>query len=770
MISPQETPCGNVLKDFPRDQFPRTPSFAAHSVFGSKAGDGIPAKPLFGSTPSVSSASLSFGSAPSRSLFGGASAPDSDTSKSGVFSGPSVGSIFGSTTASVFGGTSASSDSVFGGAGAAGSQPSIFGGAASGSEKPSIFKASVTTPGTSLFDGIAAGTTTSGTTFFGGATPSSVTSLFGGAVSSSSTSVFGGSPAANASGSLFDASKTSTSQSVFGGTLNNFSSPAFGASGPTVFGAVSTTPQTFDGGNSKASSSLFVNPTVSESTPSSLAVTSTVAPSKFGEGSAPTAGTLFGGSSTAESKGFISFADITAEKDGFKSKASTVDMSAWQAKPLFASLNKSNNQSKDDSSDQLHHEEDSHDPHFEPVIPMPDLVEVKTGEENLEVIYSHRSKTFRYDNSTKEWKERGLGDIKILYDPASQKYRLLQRREQIHKLAVHHYLMPGQKLTPLASSETAWCWYAQDFSEDSQGSREQLAAKFKNADVAKEFKTKFEECVAKVEQLSASGGSNSVTAEKLISGSTTTVQSVSSAGIGQPTVLLKKPQQYTSDTESSETGDEDEEDDEDDYVDSSIMFEKACQLEKRLGENWDILGTVILRIVYESDSDGARLMATDEGDLLLLDHIISTDLTYEDLEGTAVSWAAHDLSTQPACHVKLRATFNDDDDKEIFIGTLEEGREFANKGGTTDEDIDAEDEAVACDPKLANAISEMLSELGRLVSESACERKDPGSNPAADMVDAARNTAWDLGKQPNNYRSNYPTQEWARRFVPIASF
>ncbi|KAF2361579.1 RNA recognition motif domain [Trinorchestia longiramus] len=35
-------------------------------------------------------------------------------------------------------------------------------------------------------------------------------------------------------------------------------------------------------------------------------------------------------------------------------------------------------------------------------------------------------------------------------------------------------------------------------------------------------------------------------------------------------------------------------------------------------------------------------------------------------------------------------------------------------------------------------------QLGRLVSESAREREDPGSNPAADMVDAARNTAWDL--------------------------
>ncbi|KAF2355995.1 hypothetical protein FHG87_013251 [Trinorchestia longiramus] len=37
-------------------------------------------------------------------------------------------------------------------------------------------------------------------------------------------------------------------------------------------------------------------------------------------------------------------------------------------------------------------------------------------------------------------------------------------------------------------------------------------------------------------------------------------------------------------------------------------------------------------------------------------------------------------------------------------------------------------------------------QLGRLVSESAFEREDPGSNPAADMVDAARNTAWDLGE------------------------
>ncbi|KAF2367945.1 hypothetical protein FHG87_001300 [Trinorchestia longiramus] len=54
----------------------------------------------------------------------------------------------------------------------------------------------------------------------------------------------------------------------------------------------------------------------------------------------------------------------------------------------------------------------------------------------------------------------------------------------------------------------------------------------------------------------------------------------------------------------------------------------------------------------------------------------------------------------------------------------------------------------ACIAEFAKCLNH---QLGRLVSESAFEREDPGSNPTADMVDAARNTAWDLGIQPNNY-------------------
>lgn len=34
--------------------------------------------------------------------------------------------------------------------------------------------------------------------------------------------------------------------------------------------------------------------------------------------------------------------------------------------------------------------------HFEPVIELPDLVEVKTGEEDETVLYAHRAKLYRF--------------------------------------------------------------------------------------------------------------------------------------------------------------------------------------------------------------------------------------------------------------------------------------------------------------------------------------------------------------------------------------
>ena len=78
---------------------------------------------------------------------------------------------------------------------------------------------------------------------------------------------------------------------------------------------------------------------------------------------------------------------------------------------------------------ELYQEEENDNLYFEPVIPLPDKVDVVTGEEEEEVLYSHRAKLFRLVDG--EWKERGIGDVKILKHTSSNKIRLLMRREQV---------------------------------------------------------------------------------------------------------------------------------------------------------------------------------------------------------------------------------------------------------------------------------------------------------------------------------------------------
>lgn len=49
----------------------------------------------------------------------------------------------------------------------------------------------------------------------------------------------------------------------------------------------------------------------------------------------------------------------------------------------------------------------NYDPHFEPIIALPNEIVVSTGEENETKLFGERATLYRYDSSTKEWKERG---------------------------------------------------------------------------------------------------------------------------------------------------------------------------------------------------------------------------------------------------------------------------------------------------------------------------------------------------------------------------
>lgn len=166
---------------------------------------------------------------------------------------------------------------------------------------------------------------------------------------------------------------------------------------------------------------------------------------------------------------------------------------------LFSSQNPKTDQKANTSADlgekddDVYKTDDNDDIHFEPIVQMPEKVEPFTGEEDEKVLYSQRVKLFRFDPETSQWKERGVGNLKILKNEVNGKVRILMRREQVLKVCANHWITTTMNLKQLSGSDKAWMWMANDFS-DGDAKLEQLAAKFKTPEQAEEFKQKFEEC------------------------------------------------------------------------------------------------------------------------------------------------------------------------------------------------------------------------------------------------------------------------------------
>ena len=131
---------------------------------------------------------------------------------------------------------------------------------------------------------------------------------------------------------------------------------------------------------------------------------------------------------------------------------------------------------------------------FKPIVSLPDIIERKTGEEEETVIYSHRAKLFRYDTDAKQWKERGVGDIKILLHNETKKYRVVMRREQIHKLCANHYITADMELKENTGSDRSWVWSVNADFADGVAKSELFAVRFKNREDAAKFREMFIEC------------------------------------------------------------------------------------------------------------------------------------------------------------------------------------------------------------------------------------------------------------------------------------
>ncbi|XP_071799079.1 uncharacterized protein [Asterias amurensis] len=138
----------------------------------------------------------------------------------------------------------------------------------------------------------------------------------------------------------------------------------------------------------------------------------------------------------------------------------------------------------------------------DPFIELPECMEVRTGEEGEEVRFSHRAKLFRYNKESTQWKERGIGDIKVLSNPDTKKYRIVMRREQVLKVCANHFVTPDLKLQSMAGSTKSLAWMAMDASED-EVHMEQLAVRFRTEKLAQQFKEAVE---AAQEDMKTGGG------------------------------------------------------------------------------------------------------------------------------------------------------------------------------------------------------------------------------------------------------------------------
>ncbi|KAK4319922.1 hypothetical protein Pmani_009183 [Petrolisthes manimaculis] len=650
-------------------------------------------------TPSI------FSGAMEKSIFGGP--PSLGTSTPSLFGG--------NTTGSVFGGTPKSPASVFGGN--AGATPSIFSPGKSicgttTTTSSSVFGTTPTTPSLKF------GATTTTSSIFGsstnmsssifGTTTTTPSLIFGGTTSSS---IFGGSLATTKPGSDGSASLAF----VFGGSTTTSAVPrstfSFGdklssePETPSKPFAITSVPESSDGVEMiyekkatpeqiERARKLYLpdNFYLYEDAPDcsgcigcednakkqlvkeqKQCVTTSTTDSPLSIASNTSSSVLIDGDfaskvSSNTNSSTLTFGYLASQaKEGAFSKG-TATTSIFAAKspgvvPVFRTTPKKT--SEGGPGDE---EPDPYDPHYEPIVPLPELVEVKTGEEDMEVIFSQRSKLYRYDGPTKQWKERGIGDFKILYDKEKNKYRLIQRREMVHKLCCNHYLTPQLELKPLQTSETAWCWYAIDYSDNLQGTSEQLALKFKTVEVARDFKTKFEGCQMLLRNLQASNSTSTDTSAVVV---------IPQAYPGQG----DKYQDVDDDDEDEDDDDDDDDDtddDTDDEDDATVIFSERCALLKKEGDKWLKLGQGELGIRYDGDVFGARVSMTADDGSTLAEHLIAIQTTMYH-EDSSATWSVFNLKPEPAAHTTFKAEFSTPESLENFSIAFAEGKQYAEK-------------------------------------------------------------------------------------------
>jgi Ran-binding protein 1 len=102
-----------------------------------------------------------------------------------------------------------------------------------------------------------------------------------------------------------------------------------------------------------------------------------------------------------------------------------------------------------------------------------------------------KCKLYRFDHESSEWKERGVGQAKLLRHKESRRIRFIMRQDKTLKIRGNHVIMPGSKVQEHGGSEKAMVWSCVDFADETQ-KPELFCIRFASEERAQEFKKAYE--------------------------------------------------------------------------------------------------------------------------------------------------------------------------------------------------------------------------------------------------------------------------------------
>ncbi|CUM66030.1 uncharacterized protein PRCAT00003684001 [Priceomyces carsonii] len=197
------------------------------------------------------------------------------------------------------------------------------------------------------------------------------------------------------------------------------------------------------------------------------------------------------------------FSMFGAKKEKKEDESKEIAKDETKGDSKDTSKDDSKDDAKDAKKDDEAADEEEADVHFEPLVQL-EKVDVKTNEENEDVVFKVRAKLFRFHPDTKEWKERGTGDVKFLKHKVTGKTRILMRRDKTLKICANHLIAPEYELKLNIGSDRSWVYSVTGDVSEGEPEAQTLAIRFGNKENADKFKEHFDKAREESKELSKS--------------------------------------------------------------------------------------------------------------------------------------------------------------------------------------------------------------------------------------------------------------------------